>query len=273
LAAGSAGAQKNESTPSSTPSSGSGPIQFKMIRLHQERGNGCQTDLPLKGVRRDVCLWVNLEYPEVISAPNEAVRTKIKQAIERWVLEQGCGVENAKTPEMVVQSQIDQERDFRIEEAQGNSATKDSRWLFDRRVKVDYESANVLSLERYEECKASDAQGDEGGIEYVNFRPSTGVVIRLEDIMKPGFEKPLNSAGEVRFRAQYKLAPNIPFKEALFDFPEDRFQLNRNFSVGPEGLTFFYQNGDIGPLARGGVSFFLPYSAFRNLIRPDAHIP
>lgn len=220
-----------------------------------------------------MCLWVNLEYLEIISAPNELVKSKIAQVIERWVLEQGCGVQGARTPGMVVQGQIDQERVVRMQGVQGDPAAKDQRWLFDRKVKVDYESADVLSLERYEECWPSDAQRDEGGIKYVNFRPSTGEVIRLEDIMKPGFEQPLNFAAEGRFRTVYQLGPNPSFKDSLFSFPQNRFRLTRNFSIGLEGLTFFYQTDEIGPRALGGVSFFLPYSDFRNLLRPDAHIP
>jgi hypothetical protein len=274
LAATGVDAQKNESTPADTPSNGSGPIRFKMIRLHQEHGNDCQL-FRYEGAARGVCLWFNLEYPEVISAPNEAVKTKITQVIQRWVLQEWCqpGYKTAKTPEMVMQNFIDREKVLRNRVEQVAPEDKDQIELFDRKVKVDYESAHVLSLGHYEECKEMDGMWDEGGIEYMNFRPSTGEPIRLEDVMKPGFEEPLNSIGERRFRAQYKIDANASLAEAGFHFPQNHLQLNRNFSIGRDGLTFFYHTDEIGPRARGGTSFFLPYSDFRSLLRPDAHIP
>jgi hypothetical protein len=220
-------------------------------------------------------LWVNLEYPEVISAPNEAAKAKITQVIDRWVLQEWCvaGYKTAKTPEKLVQDFVDREKVLRKSMAQDANGPTDRRELFDRKVKVNYESANVLSLEHYEECQEMDGMWDEGGIEYLNFRPSTGEPIRLQEIMKPGFEKPLNSIAEGRFRTVFQLGPNPGLDGSLFHFPQNHFQLNRNFSIGADGLTFFYHTDEIAARAAGGISFFLPYSDFRNLLRPDAHIP
>jgi hypothetical protein len=154
----------------------------------------------------------------------------------------------------------------------GDPAGSHWGWYFNRKVKVDYQSANVLSLERVD---VVETMGDKptGGTRYLNFRPSTGDAIRLEDILKPGFEKPLNSIGEVRYRAALDLAADQEFSEIGIDFGEGGFQLGSEFSIGPEGLVFFLNPHTIAWLETSGHGILLPYSTFRNFIRPDAHVP
>ena len=137
---------------------------------------------------------------------------------------------------------------------------------------MQYESVHVLRL-RGEEGEYTGGAHPNDGVSYANFRPSTGEGIRLQDILKPGFENPLNSLAELRFRAVENLDATASLKEAGYVFPQNQFKLNDNFFIDPKGLTFVYDPGEVGCVACGSPRIFLPYADLRNLLRPDARIP
>jgi len=266
LAAAYSRARKNEGTPTAAPSQNSGPVQFETRRFHKEYGHDCARG----GEHPGVCVWFDLNYPEVISAPSDSAKTKINHAIQQWVLEEfgsagDKGDSIAKSQETLYQDFVNRERQNR------SAFSPDSLmgFSFQRTVKAVYESANVLSLSREQD---GEIWGREHGrVDYANFRPSTGDSIRLEDILKPGFEKSLNAYGEVRFRALLHLAPSASLQEAGFN--SDGFYLNDNFTIGPKGLTFEYNVGEDSCNACAMPAVFLPYAGLRRLIRPDANIP
>lgn len=269
LAGSGVSAQKSESASGAPSSDFVGPVQFETRRFHKEYGHDCQG-----GQHPEVCVWFDLTYPEAISAPSEVAKTKINHAILQWVLEEfegggDAGGTFAKSQETLYQKFVNQERDYRSELSDRSLLG----FWFERKVKVVYLSANVLSLSR-------DQEGDTGGanptgrLDYANFRPSTGAPLLLEDILKPGFEKSLNAYGEVRFRALKHLDPLASFKEAGFNFEPNGFYLNEhNFTIGPKGLTFQYDEYEVSCFACGAPAVFLPYSGLRRLLRPDANIP
>jgi hypothetical protein len=272
------GEQKTDQIPVAPPSDIAGPIQFETRRSHKEYGHDCQLDksplaIAVGGQHPGVCVWFDLSYPEVISAPSEVAKTRINYAIRQWVLEESAGGAGERS-DTIAKSQETLYQDFANLERQNRSAfSPDSLrgFWFQRKVKVVYQSANVLSLSR-------DQAGEAGGrenwrLDYANFRPSTGAPISLEDILKPGYEKSLNAYGEVRFRTLLHLAPSTSFEGTLFNFAPDGFYLNDNFAIGPKGLTFQYYVGEVGAIAAGGPAVFLPYSGLQRLIRPDANIP
>jgi hypothetical protein len=264
------GAQKSDGTPAVAPSHNSSPIRYETRRLHAEYGNDCRGGGPKGDL--DACVWIEIEYPEVISAPNESAKTKINQEIQQWILEEFAGAFREgtifKNWEALTQDFTNGKKDFHAE----GYAFSNAPWWFERRVRVEYQSANVLSLSRDQEGYTGGAHGN-GRVDYANFRPSTGEPIRLRDILKPGFEKPLNSIGEVRFRALEHLDPKASLHENNFVFPNDRLQLNDNFFIDTKGLTFQYNSYEVTCFACGAPSVFLPYSDLRTLLRPDANIP
>jgi hypothetical protein len=90
---------------------------------------------------------------------------------------------------------------------------------------------------------------------------------------KEGFAAPLNAIGECRFRAFEGLSPQESLKEAHFHFPNDQFQLDQNFAIGAEGLTFYFDADEIAWHAAGPINLLLPYADIQTLLRPDADIP
>ncbi|MGD1102614.1 MAG: DUF3298 and DUF4163 domain-containing protein [Terriglobia bacterium] len=265
LAGSGMGPQKSDRTPMAAPSHNLSPIRSETRNLHREHGEGCEWP---GNIDRDACVWIDFEYPVIIFASSESAKTKINHAIQQLVLEDFGGGTIFKSWEALTQDFTNGEKDFHA----GGYAFSNAPWWFERRVKVEYQSANVLSLSRKQEGYTGGAHGW-GRVDYANFRPSTGAPIRLRDILKPGFEKPLNSIGEVRFRALENLDPKASLRENSFSFPNDQFQLNDNFFIDAKGLTFVYNSYEISCGACGAPSVFLPYSDLRTLLRPDANIP
>ncbi len=267
LAAIRAGAQ-NGPIPAGAPSNVSAPIQFKQRKLQREFGHDCQPfgDRPA-GIRAGVCAWGNIEYPEVVSAPNETVENKITRAIGQWVLEYEPvqSGEVARTPDAVIQDFIDRAK------GDGSGLGNFEFGHLDRKVKVNYESTNVLCLERDEEWYRPNHV--EELVDFMNLRASTGEPIRLKDILKPGSEEALNSIAEARFRDEQDIDPTDSFEKA--GLAMDPFRLDDDFAIGADGLTFSFNDIYLIGASRvsHGIKFFLPYSAFRNLLRPDANIP
>ena len=74
---------------------------------------------------------------------------------------------------------------------------------------------------------------------------------------------------ESRYRKLKGLSP----EENLYNFPKNQFQLNQNFSIGADGLTFHFSPGEIDGAAFGSISIFLPYADIQKLLRPGASIP
>jgi hypothetical protein len=113
---------------------------------------------------------------------------------------------------------------------------------------------------------------------YANFRPATAERIRLTGILKEGFAGPLNNVGERRFRELKGIGLDGDLKEANFRFPNDHFQLNDNFSIDADGLTFYgltfyFNNYEIASYADGPTKLFLPYTDLQVLLRANADIP
>jgi hypothetical protein len=220
LAGGGTGAQESAHTPVAAPRNSSLPIRFEMRKVHREYGHDCRGGPKFDA---DACAWIDIVYPAIISAPSVAAKAKINQTIQQWVLEEfetGSTVRPvARNQEALFQNFIDGEE---------RSRSTHAGWWFVREIEVEYDSPNVLSLSHSDSGYEGGAH-ENGRVDYANFRPSTGEPIRLNDIFKPGYEKPLNAIGEARFRALLNLEATASLREN--GFWSDQFQLNDNFFI------------------------------------------
>ena len=57
--------------------------------------------------------------------------------------------------------------------------------------------------------------------------------------------------------------------EAGYEFPNDTFALNDNFSIGAKGITFLYNTYEIALYADGPTELFLTYHEIKDLLKPD----
>ncbi len=217
------------------------------------------------------CATARLDYLKVVSAPNAQAAAKISAAIAAWVLPWGGDQKLAKNSQETLQQFVDSYWEMHKEESK-TDPTYSIPWNLTRTVKIEFQSARVLSLSFVESSYLGGVHSQTERT-YANFHPATGEHIFLTDIFKEGFAAPLNAAGERRFRELKGLSPQDNLKEANFRFPKDQFQLNENFSIGADGLTFYFNNYEIASYADGRTELLIPYADFREVLRPDADIP
>jgi len=96
--------------------------------------------------------------------------------------------------------------------------------------------------------------------EYINFNLSTGNIVQLEELLKPGFEGPLNRIAEANFVKEYGTEG--------WEFEPGNFSLNRNFSIQPGGLLFQFSPYEIGAFSSGTPAVFVNYKSISNWIQP-----
>jgi hypothetical protein len=65
------------------------------------------------------------------------------------------------------------------------------------------------------------------------------------------------------------LKPADSLKHAGYEFPHDAFALNDNFSIGANGITFFYNPYEIASYADGPTELLMTYREINELIKPD----
>lgn len=106
--------------------------------------------------------------------------------------------------------------------------------------------------------------------EHVVFDLATGEELTLKRLLKPGYEKDLLAAGRAALLAASGAKPTDSLVEAgLF---EDKLELNDNWSVSANGISFSYDPYEIACYARGFVEFTIPWEKVRPWIRPDQQL-
>ncbi len=129
---------------------------------------------------------------------------------------------------------------------------------------------NVNYLTRYDEIACFSVAGyfyvfgtphPSSSLEFFNFNLSNGELIHVSDIVNKGTKGKLN-----------KIAEKILYKEYgkdMWDFEDGQFELNDNFEISEKGLTFLFNQYEIGPYAIGMPEIFIPYSKMKGLIKED----
>jgi hypothetical protein len=98
-------------------------------------------------------------------------------------------------------------------------------------------------------------------LEFFNFNMSNGELIHLSDLVNKGSKRKLN-----------KIAEKILYKDYgkdMWDFEDGEFELNDNFKISEKGLTFLFNQYEIGPYAIGMPEIFIPYLKMKGLLKED----
>lgn len=103
-----------------------------------------------------------------------------------------------------------------------------------------------------------------GYTRYLNFNPSTGEILDLDDIFKKGFEKKLNKIIEQKLRNAFDLSPSSPLTEILF---ENKIEHNGNFTIADHGIVFLYNRYEIAPYVFGEIVLEIPYEEINDILK------
>ena len=104
---------------------------------------------------------------------------------------------------------------------------------------------------------------------YRSYDLQNGQPLTLKDILKTGYEKPLNEAAEIEFRMLKEIPPSEALKEKGYFFENGSFALNDNFAIIYKSLIFYFNPYEIAPYANGPTELELKLTDYVDLIKEN----
>lgn len=228
------------------------PVSFEMKTFRAESKGGCKSDTLQ-------CAYFEVIFPE-FSGLDTGVVSIIKRRMDAAV-SLGNPESQGHSMEQIGQIFIQDYDDFKSEipEAFGG-------WHYTAKISVEVLTDTLLSLSVNDEYYTGGAHGG-SGVYFINLSPKTGDEFTLDNFLKPDYNEELTNLGNSIFRQTRALADTASLSESYFEFPENRFELNKNYGFKKEGIVFFYNNYEIAPYAAGPTEVLIPYEDLRDLIK------
>jgi Protein of unknown function (DUF3298)/Deacetylase PdaC len=122
---------------------------------------------------------------------------------------------------------------------------------------------NLLTLGFREYAYTGGAHGNYG-TRLTTFDLKNKKVMRLDDVLKPNYQKVLNAALNRSARRFFKLKSNESLTGNLFDA---EIQANDNFAVTQKGILFNYTPYEIAAYAAGEIQLFVPFDEIKTVVK------
>ena len=229
-----------------------GAITYELTNFRIESEGGCKSDSA-------VCAHYEVSYPVFKGLDSAVVRTLMKR-IDASV-SMGNPDADGESMQTIGKSFIDDFSDFRKEMPDYNLG-----WYYEARVEVEVLTDTLLSLSVDEEFFTGGAHGGSGRY-FININPHTGADFTLDNFLKENTDDALRSIGERLFRREQELADTASLEANMFEFPNNHFELSKNYGFTQEGIEFYYNSYEIAPYAMGPSEVLIPYDTLRSLIR------
>ncbi len=203
----------------------------------------------------DSVININFEVLEVTSSPNPEATDKINQVIKSEIFEDSLSF----------QQYFDGFVKQYVSTMEVNPDMPRGGWFDERTISAEYNDHGILSLGIHCFSFTGGAHPSHGPL-FFNFDLYSGDTLTLDDIFSEHAMTELNLMGEDKFRAMY----SIPLEESINDqgfwFEDDRFSLNNNFYLTPEGLYFLYNPYEIACYANGYTTLEFKWNEIKDLI-------
>ncbi len=204
--------------------------------------------LPGCGDEKNGCYRIVLDSVEITGGVAAAVRDRINRAIGDYL----------RSPEWY----------FANYKSFGDQ--RGAKWWLEMKVEVLRSAPPVIGLRCFDSSYSGGAHGITDTA-YLNFNAATGQKVQLSDILRDGAMPQLTNIAEVYFRSKRDIPPSEDLKAAGFIFfKNDRFALNDNFGIGERSLFFTFNPYEVAPYYFGPTEFEIPFSAIRDLLRPES---
>ena len=89
--------------------------------------------------------------------------------------------------------------------------------------------------------------------------------LTLNDVFLPKYEKTINKALANAVRRQFKMKPNEPLSNNLFD---NSIKSSNNFCITSKGILFLYNPYEIAAYVYGEIELFIPFSEIKSVVNP-----
>lgn len=208
------------------------------------------------------CTYALFRYPIVVSAAGETAAVEAINAFIEGLLQDTVGDTRA-SPEAVAQRLVDEYRGYSDEFPEA-----DIPWVLEREVSVVHAADDVLSL-ALDEYSYTGGAHPNSMLSYWVLDLETGSLVGLDEFFLPGFMPELTRLGEASFRAARGLAADASLEAEGFWFDDGVFELNENFAVTGEGITFRFNPYEVTAYAFGPTDFSLARRDLSEIARPD----
>jgi len=231
-------------------------LQIETVILKQN-SEDCEND------NSGNCAKIMIEYIELKNLPNLSAMEKINSKIQEELLRPIGGEKDNKNFEELMQNFIEEYKNFKKEFPKAQQ-----EWEIERKAENTFNDDNLLSCSFREYSYLGGAHPN-SFLTFINFNLKSGEIINLPDVLIDSYLNELNNIAEPIFRKEKELTPEENLTEAGFWFDDDKFSINNNFSIGKDGLTFYYNSYEITAYAYGPTELFIPYKSIKKLIKPD----
>ncbi len=234
----------------------SGSLTTKVHKLEKQTGD-CSSEASGN------CAIIQIEYIEVFYDENPTVQAKINSRINQELLKPIAAEKSNESFEDMMLGFLDEYINFKRDFPES-----EQHWKFERIVTELFNNKNIFCCEVFEYSYLGGAHPNSFR-RFVNFDLSTGDELKLKDILIEGYSRNLNIIGEEIFRQTNEIEPNKDLTEAGYWFDNNKFSVNKNFTVDENGMTFYYNNYEITAYAFGPTELFIPYNRINELIKPE----
>lgn len=228
------------------------PVSFDMKTFRVESKGGCKADTLQ-------CAYFEVSYPE-FSGLDTTVVNVLKRKMDAAV-SLGNPESQGQSMQQIGDIFIQDYDEFKSEipEAFGG-------WHYKANIVVEVLTDTLLSLSVHDEYYTGGAHGG-SGVYFININPKTGDEFTLDNLLMPDYNEAITRLGNRIFRETRELPDTASLSENYFEFPEDKFELNKNYGFKKEGIVFYYNNYEIAPYAAGPTEVLIPYRDLREWIR------
>ncbi len=207
------------------------------------------------------CVNIKIKSIELFGSIKSNLKDSLSRKVNNFILAPTIGEVGYASLEELRDSLIDSYKRTRID-------IPDMKVGFEleRSINVETDTLGIFAMKFYEFTFFGGAHPNYFTT-YRNVDLTNGKEIKLNDLLKEGFENELNKIGENIFRNQKQLKPDENLEEAGFWFNDGKFKLNDNFIITKAGLKFFFNSYEIGPYAIGTTELLIPYSRIKNILK------
>lgn len=227
-------------------------ISFEMENFRLESVAGCTSDTM-------DCAYFEVNYPR-FTGLDTAVMRRLSKQMDAFV-SMGNPEADGQSMREIGEGFINDYQDFRNEIPDISGG-----WSYTADITVEVLTDTLLSLTVKEEYFTGGAHGGYGTY-FINIDPRTGADFTLSNLLRTGYEPALSSLGEKSFRAVRELPDTASFMENYFEFPDDKFVLNRNYGFTKGGIVFYYNSYEIAPYASGPTEVLIAYDDLRDWLK------
>ncbi|HSF16443.1 MAG TPA: RsiV family protein [Vicinamibacteria bacterium] len=204
------------------------------------------------------CAYVRFDHATLVETPPELFdgAEAIVDAIEQFLSRPLREGQEGGPPQRLAERFL---REYRARDD-----PSEAPWFLERKVFVIHNTHQAVTLSFSE--RSCLGQPLRESFRYANFDPHTGERLTLTKVLVEGKLEELRLVAEDRFREVRGLDANTDLEEAGFRFEEKRFTLTENFAVEANGLSFYYNPGEVAPYSLGPTEIRLSYDELNGLL-------